>query len=143
MRHARNLLHWKKRRMWPVYIEYFASILWGYAMLSVFILYFAGLSVTLPRGFRVESIIPAWPGVVLGITCLFQFAISFALDTRYEKGLFKYFFVMIWYPLVFWLINMFTSVVALPRVILTRRGVRARWRTEDRGIHPGSTRERL
>ena len=52
--------------------------------------------------------------MVLGITCLLQFAISFALDTRYEKGLFKYFFVMIWYPLAYWLINMFTSVVALP-----------------------------
>lgn len=137
MRYAGNLQHWPKRRMWPVYLEYFTSIVWGYAMLSVIILYFVGLAVTMPPGFRVESIIPTWPGVVLGLTCLLQFAISFALDTRYEKGLFKYYFVMIWYPLAFWLINMFTSVVALPKAIFKERGERARWRTEDRGIHPG------
>jgi biofilm PGA synthesis N-glycosyltransferase PgaC len=44
---------------------------------------------------------------------------------------------MIWYPLAFWLLNMCTSVVALPKAILKERGERARWRTEDRGIHPG------
>jgi poly-beta-1,6-N-acetyl-D-glucosamine synthase len=136
LRHARSLQNWKKRRMWPVYLEYFTSILWGYAMLSVILLYCAGLFVTMPSGYRVESIIPAWPGVVLGLTCMFQFAISFALDIRYEKGLYKYYLLMIWYPLVFWLINMCTTVVALPRVLIKRRGVRARWRTEDRGIHP-------
>jgi biofilm PGA synthesis N-glycosyltransferase PgaC len=136
LRYARKLQQWQKRRMWPVYLEYFTSIIWGYTMLTVILLYFAGLVFTLPPGFRVESIIPTWPGVVLGITCLLQFAISFALDTRYEKGLFKYYFVMIWYPLAFWLINMFTAVVALPKAILKQRGVRARWRTEDRGIHP-------
>jgi poly-beta-1,6-N-acetyl-D-glucosamine synthase len=140
LRHARGLQSWKKRRMWPVYIEYFTSILWGYAMLSVILLYIAGLFVTMPVGYRVESIIPAWPGVVLGLTCMFQFAISFALDIRYEKGLYKYYLLMIWYPLVFWLINMCTAVVALPRVLVKRRGERARWRTEDRGIHPDSQR---
>ncbi len=137
IRYAGNLRPWPKRRMWPVYIEYFSSIVWGYTMLAVILLYIAGQVVLMPPGFRVESIIPTWPGVVLGLACLLQFAVSFALDTRYEKGLFKYYFVMIWYPLAFWLLNMCTSVVALPKAILKERGERARWRTEDRGIHPG------
>jgi biofilm PGA synthesis N-glycosyltransferase PgaC len=137
MRYAGNLRPWPRRRMWPVYIEYFSSIVWAYTMLTVILLYFAGMVVVMPPGFRVESIIPTWPGVVLGLACLLQFAISFALDHRYEKGLFKYYFVMIWYPLAFWLLNMCTSVVALPKAILKDRGERARWRTEDRGIHPG------
>jgi len=140
LRYASDLRDWKKRRMWPVYFEYFTSILWGYTMLTVILLYWIGLMIELPPGLRVQSIIPTWPGVVLGITCLFQFAFSFALDTRYEKGLFKYYFVMIWYPLAYWLINMFTSVVAVPKAILKRRGERARWRTEDRGIHPAQQR---
>lgn len=140
MRYAAELCHWPRRRMWPVFIEYFTSIVWGYSMLSVIILYVVGLAVILPPGFRVESIIPTWPGVVLGMTCLLQFAVSFALDSRYEKGLFKYYFVMIWYPLAFWLINMFTSIVALPKAYFRKRGERARWRTEDRGIHPDQVR---
>lgn len=136
LRYASNLRYWPRRRMWPVYIEYLTSILWGYSMLTVILLYIVGQMVMLPPGFRVESIIPTWPGVVLGLACLLQFAISFALDTRYEKGLFKYYFVMIWYPLAFWLINMCTTVVALPKAIVKKRGERARWKTDDRGIHP-------
>lgn len=136
LRYAGNLRYWPRRRMWPVYIEYLTSILWGYSMLTVILLYLVGQMVMLPPGFRVESIIPTWPGVVLGLACLLQFAISFALDSRYEKGLFKYYFVMIWYPLAFWLINMCTTVVALPKAIVKKRGERARWKTEDRGIHP-------
>lgn len=140
MRYTATLQHWQKHRMWPVWFEYLTSVVWAYAMLTVILLYFVGLAVTLPQGIQVKSIIPAWPGVMLGFTCLLQFFLSFALDTRYEKGLFKYYFVMIWYPLAFWLINMFTSVVALPKAILKRRGKRARWRTEDRGIHPNHKR---
>jgi len=136
LRYAGNLRYWPRRRMWPVYIEYLTSIIWGYSMLTVILLYMAGQMVMLPPGFRVESIIPTWPGVVLGLACLLQFAISFALDTRYEKCLFKYYFVMIWYPLAFWLINMCTTVVALPKAIAKKRGERARWKTDDRGIHP-------
>ncbi len=135
LRYAGNLRYWPRRRMWPVYIEYLTSVLWGYSMLTVILLYLVGQMVMLPPGFRVESIIPTWPGVVLGLACLLQFAISFALDTRYEKDLFKYYFVMIWYPLAYWLINMFTTVVALPKAIVKRRGERARWNNEDRGIH--------
>ena len=51
MRYAGKLQHWQKRRMWPVYVEYFASIVWGYAMLTVIFLYFVGLAVTFAARF--------------------------------------------------------------------------------------------
>ena len=38
-------------------------------------------------------------GILLGTTCLLQIGVSLALDSRYEKGAFRHFFWMIWYPL--------------------------------------------
>ncbi|HKB84277.1 MAG TPA: poly-beta-1,6 N-acetyl-D-glucosamine synthase, partial [Burkholderiales bacterium] len=46
-----------------------------------------------------------------------------------------YYFWMIWYPVAFWVINVFTTVVATPRVLMRRTGKRATWRSPDRGIH--------
>jgi biofilm PGA synthesis N-glycosyltransferase PgaC len=40
----------------------------------------------------------------------------------------------VWYPLAFWLINMVTTVIALPAVALRQRGKRAVWTSPDRGI---------
>jgi biofilm PGA synthesis N-glycosyltransferase PgaC len=78
--------------------------------------------------------IPDWPGVVLGLTCLLQFAVSLTIDARYEGGLGRYYYWMIWYPLAFWLISLFSSIVGLPRAIFKRRGRRATWVSPDRGI---------
>jgi biofilm PGA synthesis N-glycosyltransferase PgaC len=124
--------------MWPVYLEYCTSILWSYAMLLVIALFFLGLIVPLPAGLRVNSFLPAWPGVVLGITCMLQFAVGIALDSRYERGLGKSYYVMAWYPLAFWIINLLTTMVGLPRAVVKRRGERAIWSGSDRGIREGA-----
>ena len=41
---------------------------------------------------------------------------------------------MIWYPLVYWMLTTATSIVALPKAILKRRGTLAIWTSPDRGI---------
>ena len=65
---------------------------------------------------------------------LIQFAISIWLDGRYDQGLGKNYFWMIWYPFAFWLLNLLTAVTALPKVLLNKKG-RARWVSPDRGAH--------
>ena len=65
-----------------------------------------------------------------------QFAVSLLIDSRYERGLWRVYFWVIWYPLAFWLISMATSVVAMPRAVLKRRGQRATWVSPDRGVRP-------
>ena len=54
--------------------------------------------------------------MLLGATCLLQFAFSKWLDSRYEPGLGRNYYWMIWYPLVFWIINTGATVVAYPQV---------------------------
>lgn len=134
MRNTLGLFSWKRRRMWPVYIEFTTSVVWSYSMLGVAILWSLGLFFPLPDYLEIPSMIPDWPGVILGLTCLLQFAISLRIDSRYEKGLSRYYYWMIWYPLAFWLISLLTSIVGLPKALFKKRGRRAIWVSPDRGV---------
>ena len=134
-RHFRELRSWRERRMWPIFLEYFVSMLWAYTMLITFALWGAGKFFELPQAFQVPTLSPGFSGVLIGITCMLQVAIALMMDSRYEKGLFRYYFWMIWYPVAFWVINVFTTVVGTPRILMRRTGKRATWRSPDRGIH--------
>ena len=137
-RRFRELRSWRERRMWPIFLEYFISMLWAYTMMLTFMLYGLGKFFDLPEAIRVPSMLPGYSGVLIGLTCMLQVAIALLMDSRYEKGLFRYYFWMIWYPVAFWVINVFTTVVATPRVLMRRTGKRATWRSPDRGIHTSS-----
>lgn len=128
------MFDWKSRRMWGVYLEYFFSITWAYLMALVTLMWLWGLVFPLPPGIEFSGLLPGWAGVLLGLTCLLQFVVGLLLDSRYEKGLWRYFFVMIWYPLAFWVINLLTMVVGLPKALLKTTGERAVWSETDRGI---------
>lgn len=134
MRNTLGLFSWKRRRMWPVYLEFTTSVVWSYSMLGVAILWSLGLFFPLPDYLEIPSMIPDWPGVILGLTCLLQFAISLRIDSRYEKGLSRYYYWMIWYPLAFWMISLLTSIVGLPKALFKKRGRRATWVSPDRGV---------
>jgi biofilm PGA synthesis N-glycosyltransferase PgaC len=130
---------WKLRRMWPIYFEYFISVAWSYTMITIFILWGLGRFIEMPPNLFVSTLLPGWNGVILGMTCLMQFAVSLTIDSRYERSLSRYYYWMIWYPLIYWILNVFTTVVALLRTAFTRRGKRATWRSTDRGLRPHET----
>lgn len=134
LRHSKGLASWKNRRMWGVVSEYALSVIWAYTMLLIFILWGLGLFMPMPEALYVRSILPAWHGVILGMVCLLQFAISLLIDRRYEKEVGRNYFWVIWYPMAYWVINMLTVVVAVPKTLLRRRRQRATWVSPDRGI---------
>jgi poly-beta-1,6-N-acetyl-D-glucosamine synthase len=125
---------WRMRRMWPVFAEYVLSLIWAYVMAGLILLWLVGQLFTLPQHWTIPSMLPEWHGVMLGATCLAQFALSMAIDRRYEPGVGRNFYWMIWYPLAYWLLSMLTSVFALPKALMKRRGTRAVWVSPDRGI---------
>ncbi len=136
LKYGLKALRWRQRRMWGVVFEYLLSVVWAYVMALIFLLYLLGLVVPLPDTLTVDSILPQWNGVILGLTCLLQFAVSLVIDSRYEKGLWRVYFWVIWYPLAFWLISMATTVAAVPRALFRRRGQPAVWVSPDRGVRP-------
>ena len=96
-----------------------------------------GLYIALPEVISVPRMWPpAFTGLLLAVVCLAQFGVSLLIDRRYEKGLGKTMFWVIWYPLVFWLISLLTTLVSFPKVLFSQNQKRARWVSPDRGIKP-------
>lgn len=127
----------RQNHMWPLLLEMGASVCWSYLMLLLTALWLAGL--VLPAGVVPaigSPLIPRDSGLILGTTCLLQFALSKGLDSRYDRGLGRNYYWMIWYPLVFWIINIATTIAAYPKVLRRRDGKRARWVSPDRGVRP-------
>jgi biofilm PGA synthesis N-glycosyltransferase PgaC len=134
LRYGRGLLRWRMRRKWLVALEYALSLVWAYTMLGIFVLWLLGLFLPMPPGLYVDTLLPRWHGVVLGLVCLLQFLVSTLIDRRYETRIGRNYYWMIWYPLAYWLISTLTTVVALPRAALKRKGTRAVWTSPDRGL---------
>ena len=133
-RYFKHLFKWRSRRMWIVAAEYITSAVWSYVVAAIFVLWLLGLVTNIPEPFHIGTIIPGWNGVMLAMTCLMQFAVSLAIDSPYDKGLGKYYYWMIWYPLAYWLINVVTVIVGVPKALLREEGIRATWKSPDRGI---------
>lgn len=134
-RYFKSLLPWRRRRMWPVIIEYLLSVAWSYDMLGILVLSLLGTIIPLPPWLHVAGPIPTWFGAVLGTTCIAQFLFSILIDRRYEGKIGRQFVWIIWYPLVYWVIGMMTTVVAVPKALSKRTGTRAVWESPDRGVH--------
>ena len=137
VRHFRELLHWRSRRMWLVSVELIVSTFWAYVMAFIFCVWLGGKFIALPAPLEVTAVLPGWAGTILGFTCLLQFAISLIIDGRYEpRTLGRYYYWMIWYPMIYWAIHATASVAAVPKALYKRRGSRAVWVSPDRGVRP-------
>jgi biofilm PGA synthesis N-glycosyltransferase PgaC len=120
--------------MWPLYLECCISLLWSFTVVLILLLMLIQLMLG-DYEEKLGDLSPHWTSMLLCITCLFQFAVSLGIDARYEKrtgG--KYYFWMIWYPIVYWLINIGTAVNGFVTAVRKKRGQRAVWVTVDRGL---------
>ena len=125
---------WRKRRMWIIYFELLVSMIWAYVIVMIAILWLIGNFITLPPALYINTLLPGWNGVILGFTCLLQFGVSLIIDSKYESKIKRYYYWMIWYPMVFWVISAITSVIGLPKAILRNKQKQAIWTSPDRGL---------
>jgi biofilm PGA synthesis N-glycosyltransferase PgaC len=136
LRYFRQMWQWRSLRMWPLYAESVVSLIWSFLVLLAIIL--------LPLEFfqethkeRLEDLSPSWTSMLLSITCLIQFGISLWIDSRYEQksgAVARHYYWMIWYPIVYWLINVGTNANGFFKAVRKKRGQRAVWVTLDRGL---------
>jgi biofilm PGA synthesis N-glycosyltransferase PgaC len=128
-RHVSILKDFRYRRLWPIYIEQWTSLLWSYAWLTTTIL------LVLSQQSRVESIF--WLNLnafFLVNLSVFQTYSSLQLDSEFDDVR-KVFFYAPWYPFGYWIFNAFVSVIALPKAILSRlKKGDALWTSPDRGF---------
>jgi len=135
MLHMKSLRSWRSRRMWLVVFELLVSTFWAYAMLTSFLLWLLGQFFALPDALQAPGIIPGWTGVLLGLTCMVQFAVSLTIDSRYEPRLSRYYYWMVWYPLLYWILQAAATCVAVPKALFGGLKNRGTWVSPDRGIH--------
>lgn len=131
-----GLLHsWEHRRMWPLMLEVMLSTIWAFAMALTILLWLYGLLFDVEPALRVSRVWPpSFTGMVLAATCLLQFAVSVFIERRYERDISRALYWIVWYPFVYWLINLCTTLFSFPKVMLRIRRRRARWTSPDRGI---------
>lgn len=135
LKHILNIWVWRNRRMWPLIIEFCLSAIWAFTYGFSVILFLLGLFIILPDSLTVQHVIPpAFTGLMLGVVCLLQFSVSLLIDRRYEDNLGRSLFWVIWFPVVYWMLSLFTTMVGFTRVMLKRQHTRARWVSPDRGI---------
>jgi len=121
-------------RMWPVWLNWAVSIVWAYAMLVMLGAWaFGGLRIGHLLELQGFGFFPGQAGMLLAAHYLLQAVVAASLDRRYEHGIMRTLFWVVWYPLVFWLLQASTAVVGLPRAIF-RRGQRGVWTSPDRGF---------
>ena len=101
-RHCGTVTKWRERRMWFVFYEACASIVWAYTFLFVTLYWIvAHLSGYSPHG---SSPIPNLWGMLIGSACLIQLFTGGLMDRRYDENLMRYFPVAILYPLIYWML---------------------------------------
>jgi biofilm PGA synthesis N-glycosyltransferase PgaC len=121
--------------MLPTYFNFVVSEIWSYLILLALgmgVLWSFGLGP--PRPLPHFRLIPDWWGLSLCITYLTQALLSHFLDARYERGMLRSLFWVIWYPLAFWLLSATTAAAALPRVLLSPKKEQTTWVSPDRGL---------
>lgn len=128
-RHVSILFDYRYRRLWPIYIEQWTSLLWSYAWLL------STTWVVLSRVTHLETVF--WLSLnaffLVNISILQSFS-SLKLDSEYDDVR-KLFFYAPWYPFGYWIFNVFVSVVAFPKAILSRvKKGDALWTSPDRGF---------
>jgi biofilm PGA synthesis N-glycosyltransferase PgaC len=131
----RPLISGRTPSLLPTYINYVLSLVWSYLILFslvVGLLWSMGFGPSRPL--PMFRIVPEWWGLTLTLTYLAQALVSHVLDGRYERGLLRTLFWVIWYPMGFWMLSAATTAAALPRVLLEPKKERTTWISPDRGL---------
>jgi biofilm PGA synthesis N-glycosyltransferase PgaC len=153
IKHVGIWTDFRYRRIWPIYVEYSLGVIWAVALsgsaLAWIILWLVKLTCShhlivarlpLVHAFGqavpvlVNPVYPRWYGTVLCLACLLAFMVSFVVDRKYEKNIMKYYFWVVWYPMVYWILIATTTIKAIYNVVIRRKRP-ATWKSPDRGLH--------
>ncbi len=130
-KHADVLVHWRLRRMWPVFAESLLSTLWAYCFVVLTGIWAISYAVGLPP--VGASPIPNLWGMTIGTLCLLQLAMGAVIDRRYDRGILRYYPYAVWYPIVYWMFLAVATVIALPHLIRRPGRDSVVWTTRRQG----------
>jgi len=122
-------------RVWPIWLNYVAAILWSYAILLLIAI---GIVDFVSVGFNVElegiGLIPGNWGMALATTYLLQMLVAALLDARLERHMLRTQFWVVWYPLAYWVLQAASAAVGIVRAALHFNRRAGTWVSPDRGF---------
>ena len=134
-KNIKRIWRWQDHRMWMLLLDFCLSTAWAFAYAVSVILWAIGKFYTLPPELTVATIWPpAFWGLVLATVSLLQFISALIIETRYDYHLKRTLFWTIWYPMFFWALSLFTTLVGLPKAMFAHEQRRALWNSPDRGF---------
>lgn len=137
LRYFSQLWRWRSRGMWPLYLECCISVSWAFLVVALLLATPLDWILGVQPQEALADLSPHWTSTLLCVTCLIQFGVSLSIDSVYEKqsgGSARHYYWMIWYPIVYWLINVGTTINGCITALLKKKGQRAVWVTLDRGL---------
>lgn len=129
-RHGDVMLHWRYRRMWPVFIESGLSILWAHCFVILVTLWTISYAWGYPP-IGAHPVPNIW-GMLIATFALTQLFAGTWMDRRYDPDVMRYYPYAVFYPMIYWVMMALTTVIATPQ--LFRRPLRAAtvWNTRRR-----------
>ena len=127
-RHWDIFKSWKRRRMTPIYLEQVLSFFWSICWLILTIIL---ITMEIQGHHVITEYI--WKSQFLSFICLFQFLIAMWLESRYDEKIFDNSWSVIWYPILYWYINVFITLTSIFKAILPNKKL-ATWKSPDRGV---------
>ena len=126
--HARLILRWDNRPLWPLALESALSVLWCHALLLSVVVW-AGVEVSGARSSLAQTPIPGrWGAFVLAVG-IFQVLWGMHLDARHDAGITRLWWVAPLYPLLYWWLSVATVArTTLPALVRPVRHVT--WTTD-------------
>ena len=132
IRYFSQTARWKNRRFWLLMLEYIISVVWCYSVITLILVWLVS-HLLMPMEWPITARVLSYFGSILIAVSFIQFTVSFYIDSRYDKEIFRCVYWSIWYPFAYWLINMATVVIAFPKAMMRQKGRLATWNSPDRG----------
>lgn len=125
-RHREIPFRWKMRRMWPIYYESCASILWSFTFVLMTLFWgICRLSGYDPRG---ASPFPNFWGMTIATTCIAQLIIGAWSDRDYDRDIMGSTPDAVFYPIIYWMMMAIISFIYTIPALLRRPPRVQTWR---------------
>ena len=123
----------RRLRMVLIWTNFFMSTTWAVCVLILLPAFFVS-GLYDPNVKLNLNNLHGWGSELLISTYILQSVVALSLDRRYEKNSFRSLYWLIWYPLLFWVLQAVTAVVGFVRACVRPSGDRGRWISPDRGL---------
>lgn len=122
------LSDWRHRRIWPIYLEQWISLIWSFSW--VFVTLYTILTASTIQQLLIWITFSSFALVFMS---LIQLWVSIKIDSMYDD-ISRYYLWALWYPVIYWILNTFIVLFAFPKAIKSRvKGGYATWSSPDRG----------